>query len=112
MALNAIQAATDEKGSSSGHERETVIASLIKNKSLSSKEKTVRRLSDEGFSFVMASSESTAQNMAAVFYHLSENPGILKKLRAELMKVNPDPQAPITMPMVEQIPYLVTLLPV
>ncbi|KAH8723051.1 cytochrome P450 [Phaeosphaeriaceae sp. PMI808] len=53
-------------------------------------ERSLTRLSDEGFSFLMASTESTAQSLSALFFHLADNPKVLAELRAQLNRLSPE----------------------
>lgn len=73
-------------------------------------EKTLERLSDEGNILIGAGSETTAQILAVLSYHLISNPGILAKLREELETVMPDLNTPIKWQQLERLPYLVSLL--
>jgi cytochrome P450 len=70
----------------------------------------LERLSDEGNILIGAGSETTAQVLAVLSYHLISNPSILAKLHKELETVMPDPNTPIRWQQLEQLPYLVSLL--
>lgn len=73
----------------------------LKRSSLPFSERSLSRLSDEGFSFVMASTESTAQTLGAIIYHLADNPDILAELRKQLTDTQDSWSA------LEELPYLV-----
>ena len=66
-------------------------------------------MSDEGFSFVMASTESTAQTLSAVFFHLADNPKVLAELRAQLNQLSPQENGDDTLSWsaLESLPYMV-----
>ncbi|KAL6808077.1 cytochrome P450 [Trichoderma camerunense] len=72
----------------------------LKRSSLPFSERSLSRLSDEGFSFVMASTESTAQTLGAIIYHLADNPDILAELRKQLTDTQDSWSA------LEELPYL------
>jgi cytochrome P450 len=70
----------------------------------------LERLSDEGNILIGAGSETTAQILAVLSYHLISNPAVLAKLQKELETVMPDPNTPVKWQQLERLPYLVSLL--
>lgn len=63
---------------------------------------------DEGFILIGAGGETTAQTLAVLSYHLLSNPEVLKKLRAELVEVMPEPNSRASWQQLEQLPFLVS----
>ncbi len=86
----------------------TIFEALL-DSDLPPQEKTVDRLLGEGFILVGAGGETTAHTLAVLSFHLLNNPEILKKLRAELVEVMPDPCSPVSWQQLEQLPFLVGL---
>jgi len=82
----------------------------LRDSNLPPQEKTLERLSDEGNILIGAGSETTAQILAVLSYHLISSPDVLKKLQKELETVMPDPYTPVKWQQLEQLPYLVSLL--
>ncbi|KAI3064685.1 CAZyme family GT109 [Aspergillus niger] len=65
----------------------SVFDSLVDNPNLPASEKTLLRLQQEGALLVLAGTESPAQTLNIIFYHLLANPALLEKLRRELRAV-------------------------
>ena len=57
----------------------------------------------------MASTESTAQTLSAVFFHLADNPEVLSELRAQLHRLSPEENGDdvLTWSALESLPYMV-----
>jgi cytochrome P450 len=72
-------------------------------------EKTVHRLADEGNILIGAGSETTAQVLSVMFYHLISNPSVLDKLKEELLTVMPQPETEVSWEGLEKLPYLVSV---
>lgn len=83
----------------------TIFHELL-NSDLSSEEKTLRRLVEEGQTVVAAGAVTTAHYLKFTSYHLLTNPDILQKLKAELETVMPNPNEPASLQKLEQLPYL------
>jgi cytochrome P450 len=65
---------------------------------------------DEARVMLAAGTETTAQTLSAITYHMLQNPNMLKTLKAELEVAMPDPSVlPNAIP-TEQLPYLVRFL--
>lgn len=73
-------------------------------------EKKTSRVADEALIFVLAGSETTAVPLTALTYHLLSNPPMLKRLKAELESVMPDPQALPEISKIENLPFLVSYI--
>lgn len=71
-------------------------------------ERSPERLAAEGFSFVMAAVESTAQTAASIMYHLADNPPILRELRGQLDRMMEECQGELAWNDLEQLRYLVS----
>ena len=82
----------------------------LRDSSLPPQEKTIERLMDEGFILVGAGGESTAQTLAVLTFHLLNNPGVLRELRAELDEIMPHPESSVPWQTLEQLPFLVRLI--
>lgn len=71
-------------------------------------DKTEERLLDEARVLLAAGTETTAQTLSAITYHMLENPNMLKTLKAELEEAIPNPSVlPNAIP-TEKLPYLVS----
>ncbi|GFN11072.1 cytochrome P450 [Aspergillus tubingensis] len=82
--------------------KESVFDSLLDNPNLPASEKMPLRLQQEGALLVLAGTESPAQTLNIIFYHLLANPTLLEKLRRELRAV----PIPSSWTQLEQLPYL------
>ncbi|CEL07565.1 Putative Cytochrome P450 [Aspergillus calidoustus] len=82
--------------------KESVYDSVLDCQSLPPSEKTLLRLEQEGALLVLAGTESPAQTLNIIFYHLLANPTLLEKLRDELHTV----PASASWTQLEQLPYL------
>ncbi|PQE09679.1 Cytochrome P450 protein [Rutstroemia sp. NJR-2017a BBW] len=80
--------------------KESVYASVVDNPSLPPYERTLLRLEQEGALLALAGTESPAQTLNILFYHLLSNPSILATLRAEIDSV------PLSWSNLDKLPYL------
>jgi cytochrome P450 len=57
----------------------------------------------------MASTESTAQTLSALFFHLADNPEVLTELRAQLHRLSPEENGDdvLSWSALESLPYMV-----
>jgi cytochrome P450 len=78
----------------------SVYASVVDNPSLPPQERTLLRLEQEGALLALAGTESPAQTLNILFYHLLSNPSILATLRAEINSV------PLSWSNLDRLPYL------
>lgn len=78
----------------------------ILDSDLPAHEKAIERLVHEAQSIVFAGSETTAWALSVSSFHITNDPQVLQKLRAELSKAMPYPAIPPTWSQVEQLPYL------
>ncbi|KAK0112469.1 hypothetical protein ONS96_001706 [Cadophora gregata f. sp. sojae] len=84
----------------------TIFHGLLHNPNLSAADKTDDRLIDEGRVLIGAGTDTSANTLAAITYHLLANPEILQKLRTELMAAIPDPYNMPPLAQIEALPYL------
>ncbi|KAI9747366.1 MAG: hypothetical protein M1835_002130, partial [Candelina submexicana] len=84
----------------------TIFHELLNDKDLPPQEKTIGRLSDEGQTVVFAGSETTANTLSAIHFHLLDNPSKLERLKKELEEAIPDSRTRPTWQSLEQLPYL------
>jgi len=82
----------------------------LRDSDLPPSEKTMPRLADEGNILIGAGSETTAQVLAVLSFHLLDNPSILAKLREELDGVMPTVTTEVKWTQLEQLPYLTAIL--
>ncbi|KAI1342455.1 cytochrome P450 [Xylariaceae sp. FL0016] len=94
---NYIQAALDNP------ENGRVFADLIDSKVLPEEEKTMYRLSGEGFNFLLAGTETTAASLTVITFHLLDKPHIYAKLMKALDGIDP---SNLKWSELEQRPYL------
>jgi cytochrome P450 len=88
-------------------ERPTIFHGLLSS-TLPDSEKDSARLAEEANVLLSAGTDSSANTLSAITFHLLSNPPILRKLREELEKAIPDKddrQFP-SFNQVEQLPYL------
>ncbi|GAB1200434.1 hypothetical protein APSETT444_009807 [Aspergillus pseudonomiae] len=86
--------------------KESVYESVLDNPNLPASEKALLRLEQEGALLTLAGTESPAQTLNIIFYHLLANPSLLATLRKEL---DPLPKAS-TWAQLEQLPYLSAII--
>ncbi|KAI0482609.1 benzoate 4-monooxygenase cytochrome P450 [Xylariaceae sp. FL0804] len=98
---NYVKAAIDNP------ENGRVFAEVMESKMLSDEEKSMYRLSGEGFNFLLAGTETTAASLTVITFHLLDKPRIYQKLMEALQGVDPDK---LKWTELEQIPYLWALI--
>ncbi|MCJ1308349.1 hypothetical protein MMC25_002002 [Agyrium rufum] len=86
--------------------KESVYDSVLDNPDLPPEEKSLSRLEQEGALLVLAGTESPSKSLGIIFYHLIDNPSMLKTLRTELMAVS----TPTSWTQLEQLPYLSAII--
>ena len=69
-------------------------------------ERSYDRLWQEASSLVGAGTETTANTLTVIMYHLLANPSIMKRLKAELTAAIPDPELIPSEQDLQQLPYL------
>jgi len=84
----------------------TVFHGLLRNPHLSAADKTDDRLIDEARILLGGGTDTAANTLAAITYHILANPHILAKLRSELVAAIPDPYNMPPLAQIEALPYL------
>ena len=90
------------------HKAKDTIFEQILSAGLPPQELTVTRLSAESNILVGAGSETTANALDVLTFHLLDQPQILQKLRAELRSAHVSYNS--TLPQLESLPYLVAIM--
>jgi cytochrome P450 len=70
----------------------------------------VNDLQDEVYTVIGAAAESTGNAMTVAAYHVISNANIYQKLTEELRAEFPDPTPPLSLVVLEKLPYLVSAL--
>lgn len=104
--FQAAQAKIDKIRSSTAFAEETgtIFHGLLQS-DLPESEKSSARLAEEAQVLLAAGTDSTANTLSAITYHLLTNPLKLQKLRAELQDAIPEGSQP-TFSQIENLPYL------
>lgn len=88
----------------------TIFHGLLNNPNLPPSEKVTDRLLDEARTLIGGGTDTTANTLASLTYHVLENPPILKKLKAELAEAIPDPETMPQSAQLEALPYLTAVI--
>lgn len=88
------------------------IFDALTDDSVPSKEKSTRRLEDEGLIVVVAGTETTARTLTLASYYIFPDKSLLQRLRAEIQTVMPTPQSEASWSDLEQLPLLVIPHPI
>ena len=88
---------------------ETMFRDLIQSTTLPQQEKSLDRLTDEGFVILGAGSDSVAKTLGIIIVHLTLQPALLKRLRAALVKGLRDGQS-ASWTELEKIPLLAAVV--
>lgn len=104
--ISGIMKAQSSGADRKSGEKEAVYESVLVNESLPPQERTLTRLEQEGALLALAGTESPAQSLSIIFYHLLANPSILSRLRAELETVPVD----ASWSQLEKLPYLMAVI--
>ncbi|QRD91183.1 cytochrome P450 [Aspergillus flavus] len=95
-----------EKESINTGAKGSVYESVLDSPNLPASEKALLRLEQEGALLTLAGTESPAQTLNIIFYHLLANPALLAKLREELATL----PTLSTWTQLEQLPYLSAII--
>ena len=82
----------------------------ILNSSLPTPEKKPARMAQEILTLLVGGSATSSRIMTRITYHLTSEPIMLARLRDELINVMPDPFETPPLELLEQLPYLVSLI--
>ena len=88
----------------------TIFHGMLNNTNLPDSEKTTPRLLDEAIVLIGAGTDTTANTLAALTYHILANPDILKKLKTELAEAIPDVGTLPESARIETLPYLTAVI--
>lgn len=88
---------------------ESIFSELLESDLLPPSEKNVAHLLDEGTTIVAAGIETTAKVLATTTFYILMTPGVVQRLREELVNAMPSPTDIPTWTQLEQLPYLVSL---
>lgn len=78
----------------------------LRDSDLPPRERTLRRLCDEGEIFTGAGSETTAKTLTTILFYLTTKPGCMRKLKEELLDAIPNVDQPASWSKLEHLPYL------
>jgi len=81
----------------------------ILSSDLPPREKTRKRMAQEGFSVLVASGDTIGRTMTTAVYHLLANPHLLARLREELAPVMPGPNDEVELHQLESLTWLVSI---
>ncbi|MCJ1349017.1 hypothetical protein MMC31_007252 [Peltigera leucophlebia] len=84
----------------------STIYDRLSDPSVPPKERTPRRLEDEGFLVLLGSTEATARVLAFAAFYIYQNKSLMAKLREELRPIMPTPTTEASWTQLEQLPYL------
>ena len=104
--MKAQTSGVDRKSERGPSKKEAVYESLLVNESLPPQERTLTRLEQEGALLALAGTESPAQSLSIIFYHLLSKPSLLNKLRVEIDSVPAD----ASWSQLEKLPYLMAVI--
>ncbi|KAJ5431628.1 hypothetical protein N7445_008126 [Penicillium cf. griseofulvum] len=102
----SLQEASANLAASAMESKKPSVFRTVRSSSLPASENSQERLTAEGFSFVMAATESTAQTVASILYHLVDNPIILDELQEKLKLLWKETEGQPTWNDLEQLQYL------
>lgn len=88
----------------------TIFHGLLDNPNLPESEKVTERLLDEAQILIGAGTDTTANTLAALTYHVLANPDIFMRLKDELSKAMPDPDTMPESAQLEALPYLTAVI--
>ncbi|OQE22307.1 hypothetical protein PENSTE_c010G05958 [Penicillium steckii] len=101
-----LQEASNSLAASAIQAKKPNVLRRVHSSALPTMERSPERLAAEGFSFVMAAVESTAQTVASIMYHLADNPPILRELRGQLDRMMEECRGELAWNDLEQLRYL------
>ena len=90
--------------------QESIFSEILESNLLPPNERSVSHLLDEGTTLVAAGVETTARALATTTFYVLTTPGVLQRLRKELIDAMPSPMDTPSWTQLEQLPYLVSLL--
>ena len=109
MVRKQVKNILQRKGPSKSNRK--VIFEELRDSNLPPHEKEIQRLTEEGLILLGAGSETTAQTLSVMTFHLLDSPAILRRLKDELVQAIPDPNTSLPWHKLEQLPFLVSIPP-
>ena len=88
---------------------ESTIFDALLDPAVPAEEKTADRLTDQGHMLLVAGTETTANTLTTIAFHLLKNPRLLADLREEQKVAMSAPGSPLTWSSLEKLPFLVKL---
>ncbi|KAF2871390.1 cytochrome P450 [Massariosphaeria phaeospora] len=92
------------------HKARANVFHTILSSNLTTQDKDVKRMAQEGFGILSASGDTIARSMTMAMYYLHADPHSLERLKDELKIVLPDPQGQIDLATLERLPWLTAVL--
>ncbi|KAJ5727058.1 hypothetical protein N7493_004878 [Penicillium malachiteum] len=94
---------------SEGYNKTRNIDVLVNPDNFSVEERDPVRLKNESMSLITAGTETAGRALDVATFYICSNSHILRRMRAELIQVMPEPNSKLTCSPLEQLPYLVTV---
>ena len=91
-------------------EEKTVFSEVLTNENLSTADKSIGRLEQEGISVITAGSNTTAHTLSTITFHVASNRSILQRLQRELETLYSQSEAQVTWTQLEKLPYLTAVV--
>lgn len=91
-----------------GTEKESIFTTLRDSDVLPEEEKSIKRMTEEGFTLIGAGAETTAKTLAETTFHVLNTPGVLSRLSEELKTVMPKNTDMPSWTELEKLPYMVS----
>lgn len=104
-----LQVLSGDKEAAAKASYRTVFKSIL-DSDLEEEEKLHKRVLDEAVAVVGAGVLTSAHFLKVATFHLLDNPDILKKLKAELQEAIPNPKTIPSLPELEKLPYMHTII--
>ena len=100
------------KGDGSDMEKSypTVFHEIMYASNLPQSEKSISRMRFEAVQFVSAGTDTIANTLHMITFHVLDNPAILKRLREDILTVQPDPLRPAKLTQLENLTYLKSVI--
>ncbi|KAA8651177.1 cytochrome P450 [Aspergillus tanneri] len=94
------------RNSGRGHREDQTIFDALNDPRLEKQERTISRLENEAFLILAAGTETTAQPLNVILFHLLDNKRLLSKLHYEMKQIMPELNSFVSWTSLEKIPYL------
>jgi cytochrome P450 len=84
----------------------TIFHAFLRSDELPAADRNIEHFTDEAQTLVGAGQITTATTLAAITFHVLDNPEVLRRLKEELAEAMPNPRLLPTLPKLEQLEYL------